>query len=175
MIILRIALAVLLTTYLSAAQAQLDSHWVGKWKGVNKSTLDISASGMRYRYVLCDEDGSGCGQVKPIRCLWSRDGDALRKSPGGSCRFAESQRQRSRDEVLRNFEAVARQLVKENSSLARIMNKNRTELNRMKPGVFQVIILDNYSDITELIFDGERIFQLRSDSGHVELYTRSAR
>ena len=174
MMMLRITSAILLTAVLSTAQAQLDSQWIGKWKGSNKSTLDISPSGMRYRYIECDEDGSGCAQVKPLACVWSKDGDTLKKNPGGSCKIGESRNKRSRDDIIRNFETVAHQLVKENSSIARTMNKNRTELNRMKSGIFRVMVLDNYGDVTELIFDGERVYQI-NPWGSVESYARSER
>lgn len=174
MMVLRIALAVLLTAFLSTAQAQLDSQWIGKWKGSNKSTLDISPGGMRYRYIECDEDGSRCAQVKPLACVWTRDGDALKNNPDGSCRIGESRPKRSREDIIRNFESEAHQLIKENSSLKRTINESRAELNRMKSGVFSVMVLDNWGNVTELVFDGERIFQLNS-FGYVESYIRSSR
>ena len=108
MMVLRIALAVLLTAFLSTAQAQLDSQWIGKWKGSNKSTLDISPGGMRYRYIECDEDGSGCAQVKPLACVWTRDGDALKNNPDGSCRIGESRpKEHLRAQVRRPQEGEA--------------------------------------------------------------------
>ena len=76
----KVLLAISLATALNTASAQLDRAWPGVWKGSAKSVLEIGSDRLRYRYIQCDEDGSGCQMTKPILCGWSRDGDAIPNS-----------------------------------------------------------------------------------------------
>lgn len=170
----KILFAISLVAILNTASAQLDRPWNGVWKGSAKSVLEITPDRLRYRYIQCDEDGSGCQMTKPVLCGWSRDGDAITANPGvGKCRFGISQHTRSRDQIIAKFEAAAKQLVKDNPSTSRFVSKSRNELAALKAGVFQVMILDNYSDVSEFVSDGEHIYLIAN--AHVEQYSRASR
>ena len=150
----------------------VDDQWFGKWKSGPSYSFEISAKRFRYTELVGDE---GIYKKRSVNCKWSPAQDALRHiGDTGGCQFSDSQRMKSKAELVRSFQDVFRRYPGSDSSDKAAQAKKLSDLEMMKPGPHKVFILNNGNDVTELIFDGEHLFQIEDrDMYSVSVYTRS--
>lgn len=150
----------------------IDDQWFGNWKSGSSYSFDISANRFRYIDVVGDES---VYQKRLTTCTWSPAKDALyNPNTSGKCQFSDSQRMKSKVELVRSFQEAFRRYPEAYEKSAQTKMVRNLEL--MNAGPHKVVILNNNNDVTELIFDGQHLFQIEDrDRNSVSVYTRSAK
>lgn len=156
----------------SSVSAQLDRALSGRWISREKEMLEISPTVIRYRSQVCDE--GRCQLKNPYLCKWSPTRDQLRDSMGGgTCQFSESTRGKSKDVILREFNARRREETNTDKGFVAYIKRARGSLESMKPVPLRNFILNDAGDVYEFYFDGDRIFRITPLGVGVETFTRS--
>lgn len=150
----------------------VDDQWFGQWKSGPSYAFDISAKRFKYTELVGDE---GIYQKRSQNCTWSPTKDALyNPNTNGKCQFSDIQRMRSKAEIVRSFQEAFRRYPESYEKSAQ--TKMSRNLEVMNAGPHKVVVLNNNNDVTELIFDGQHLFQIEDRDRHsVLVYTRSAK
>ena len=162
-------------------QPQIDYQWLGRWKGEKQTSLEISPKTIRERSWDGDE-----GEYSLVTGYfkWSPLQDALRNNdslpPGtGMSLFSRSQQTRSKEDMVREFEAAKEMLMlmdMDGPGKAKALRALNEAIQKMKPSAYPVVILYSNGEINELVLEGDHIWLLRYGGGSgVHLFTRVAR
>lgn len=91
---------------------------------------------------------------------------------GGTCQFSESTRGKSKDDILRGFDAQRRKETNTDKGFVAYAKRARGSLESMKPVPLRNFILNDAGDVYEFYFDGERIFRLTTIGIGVQTFVR---
>ena len=153
-------LAACLVLVVGGASAQVDPALVGRWTAIDKHSLDIRPSALRFRYQSCD--GGECHPAQ-IQCRWSPAADQVRNTGDGSCHFGQMKSAKSRDDLIREADAELRQQVKEKSAevyVGPVRAGKKVLQSTMRPVPLQHFIINESGDIIDFYYDGEHLFKV---------------
>ena len=150
------------------------AQWIGKWRGPERTSYEFAGSTLRRVHLAGDE---GRYRLVTTPCKWSPLGEELRDKGFGDCRFTLLQKTRSQADLVRDLDArLAKHKGEGDGRFVAAAAKSRGELAQMKPGDYQVILINDATEVSELVNDGSNLLSLDNyDTGNLSRYVREAK